>query len=146
MKTITAENISSGFRRPGIVPFNPGALNLPEESCPANPAVSDSSDHDDQENNPNVANAPGPGPFFTDEEDWLSVNHPQSVSVDLAPAEQCGSPSNSGRGLSQLRKKIDLQGALPKGMTSTIPSTRSGLASIIHVQFLWRGSLLMFLR
>ena len=97
MKTITAENICSGFRRAGIVPFNPGALNLPEESCPANPAVSDSSDHDDQENNPNVANAPGPGPFFTDEEDWLSVNHPQSVSVDLAPAEQCGSPSNSGR-------------------------------------------------
>ena len=50
MKTVTAENVCSGFRTAGIIPINPDAIQLPEErNSNANTCA---------ENDPNVANSP----------------------------------------------------------------------------------------
>ena len=92
-KTITAGNICSGFRRAGIVPFNPDALHLSKKS-----EVSESTGTTNEgENYPNIANSLS---FTPAEEGFFSTRFEEGYHLHDPKFAWPNGPASVGRQLS----------------------------------------------
>ena len=112
MLTVTPTNITAGFRKAGIVPFNPDAI-IPLDAVESNEEVSSPAEAIDKENSANIANPPvfsaeklelfnkryEEGYDLEDSEysRWLEAYHPdEHFGAPLSPVFGTASPHSNG--------------------------------------------------